>query len=292
MDIPVYFISKSERDTDMFVDFFNPGQGEDSLSVRLLGVFHLCADATYRVHHPGYAAGSGVLVVTLAGEGLVRLGDAVLRLEAGDCLLMSPRGFFDYCCPGEGWEFWWFEFSADAFDFGMGAAADPEAGGWRRWNVRPLPPLPDLYAEALTRLKLGEAETASSLFAAALSLLRQERAPSREDDPDADRFRRADRYIRANLDRVTVASLADAFTLHERTLRNLFVRHTGRPPSVYIRELRLETARYLLCTTTKTVGDIALSLGYSSQFHFSKDFKQRQGLSPVQYRRQQRDGGD
>ena len=291
MDIRACFISKSERAVVMFVDFFNPGQGEDSLSVRLLGVFHLCADATYRVHHPGYAAGSGVLVVTLAGEGLVRLGEAVLRLEAGDCLLMSPRGFFDYRCPGEGWEFWWFEFSADAFDFGS-AAADPEAGGWRRWNVRPLPPLPDLFAEALTRLKQGEAGTASSLFAAALSLLRQESAPSREADPDADRFRRADRYIRANLETVTAASLADAFTLHERTLRNLFVRHTGRPPSDYIRELRMETARYLLRTTTKTVGDIALSLGYSSQFHFSKAFKQRQGLSPLHYRRRQRDGGN
>ena len=43
-------------------------------------------------------------------------------------------------------------------------------------------------------------------------------------------------------------------------------------------------AKILLVTSNLTVGEIALSLGFADQFHFSKTFKNAVGLSPTDYR--------
>ncbi|WP_410053692.1 AraC family transcriptional regulator [Clostridium sp.] len=40
----------------------------------------------------------------------------------------------------------------------------------------------------------------------------------------------------------------------------------------------------LLKTTSKTMIEIAQQLGYSDSSHFSKKFKEKEGLSPISYR--------
>ena len=271
----------------MFVEFFSLKQddsGETSPPVQLLSVYHLCADHTYRVDHPGYTGGRQALVFTRAGKGVVRLGNTAVQLGEGDCLLMRPEKFFFYRCSEDHWEFWWFEFVSPSYP-GI-RSVDPGPTGWRLWNVGSAAPLLDLFAESLTRLKQGETAVASALFSAAYALLETGTAGK---DGDAVRFQHAVRHIHIHLDTVTVSSLAGELYMSERTLRSLFLRQAGCSPSRYIQEVRLETARHLLRNTTKTVAEIALALGYSSQFHFSKAFRQRQGLSPLQYRRQQRE---
>ena len=52
-----------------------------------------------------------------------------------------------------------------------------------------------------------------------------------------------------------------------------------------LKETNPELAQILLSASNLTVGEIALSLGFSDQFHFSKTFKAAVGLSPTDYRR-------
>ena len=76
----------------------------------------------------------------------------------------------------------------------------------------------------------------------------------------------------------------------EQHLCRLFKRSLGESPLHCAQLLRLEQAGSLLDRTDLSVAEIAERLGYSSQFHFSRSFKQAYGLSPTAYRAAFREG--
>lgn len=59
----------------------------------------------------------------------------------------------------------------------------------------------------------------------------------------------------------------------------------GQAPRDFIVEARIERARHLLTETCLPVGLVASALAYSSPFFFSRQFRERTGLTPLQYRR-------
>ena len=56
----------------------------------------------------------------------------------------------------------------------------------------------------------------------------------------------------------------------------------------YIQTIRIDEAKRLLRLTKKSLSEIALSLGYSSQSHFQKLFKKISGTTPMTYRKNSR----
>jgi two-component system response regulator YesN len=52
----------------------------------------------------------------------------------------------------------------------------------------------------------------------------------------------------------------------------------------YIKSYRLLKAKALLLETDRKIGDIACSVGFYDLHHFSKVFREQEGLSPAQYR--------
>ena len=82
----------------------------------------------------------------------------------------------------------------------------------------------------------------------------------------------------------TVGALAKSLNVSAVHLRRIFAQHTDKSPIKYINDMRFEQAKILLKSSNLTVGEIALSLGFTDQFHFSKSFKTAVGLSPTEYR--------
>jgi len=66
----------------------------------------------------------------------------------------------------------------------------------------------------------------------------------------------------------------------------LFKGAMGVSPSRYHINLRMDAARRLLRETEKSVGGIALDVGYTNPSHFARLFRRENGLSPSDYRRQ------
>ncbi len=65
--------------------------------------------------------------------------------------------------------------------------------------------------------------------------------------------------------------------------RKLFCEVYGTSPIHYIIALRIKKAKEMLRSDYSSITDIAISLGYSSIYDFSKAFKKQTGLSPKKY---------
>jgi AraC family transcriptional regulator len=82
-----------------------------------------------------------------------------------------------------------------------------------------------------------------------------------------------------------LARLAAQAGLSKFHFERLFKRTMGVSPSRYHLQLRMAAARRLLRETKRSVGAIALDVGYTNSSHFAQRFRRETGLSPNEYRR-------
>lgn len=85
---------------------------------------------------------------------------------------------------------------------------------------------------------------------------------------------------------LTVEELADTCKLNRSYFSKLFKENMGCPPQEFLIRMRLSKATELMKTSRASIGDIAAACGYPNQLHFSRAFKKRYGLSPREWREQ------
>ncbi len=83
----------------------------------------------------------------------------------------------------------------------------------------------------------------------------------------------------------TLQSLSGRLSLSSAYLVRLFREKMRTTPMKYYSRLKVEAASSMLISTEMTVSEIADRLCFSSEFHFSRNFKQATGLAPTEYRR-------
>ncbi|MDA0991910.1 MAG: helix-turn-helix domain-containing protein [Verrucomicrobia bacterium] len=86
-------------------------------------------------------------------------------------------------------------------------------------------------------------------------------------------------------DKLRVASLADDAKLSGVKFVRLFRKHKGVTPREYITATRINAAKELLLASNLDVGQIASRLGYDNLHFFSRQFKEKAGVTPTAYRR-------
>jgi len=83
---------------------------------------------------------------------------------------------------------------------------------------------------------------------------------------------------------ISLNDIAKASNISRSTCCRLFKKYVGISPIDYLNIYRLEVASYLLKATDYPVTQIATSCGINHLSYFSKQFKDRYGLSPLDYR--------
>ncbi len=92
------------------------------------------------------------------------------------------------------------------------------------------------------------------------------------------------RYVRDNLyNKITVKDIASAAGYNRSHLSALFKREMGITITECIRKMRIEEARKLISKDVQ-LSSVANSLGFCSQSHFCKCFKEETGMTPLEYR--------
>ncbi len=82
-----------------------------------------------------------------------------------------------------------------------------------------------------------------------------------------------------------VTALAASVDLSRSRFFELFRECTGLSPVLYINALKMERAFQAIATTDRSLEAISVDLGFSAQGHFSRFFRQHQGVLPSHYRR-------
>jgi AraC family transcriptional regulator len=100
-------------------------------------------------------------------------------------------------------------------------------------------------------------------------------------------LRRIEEFIEANLDKdISLRDLTDVAGLPLDAFSRRFKASTGRTPYAYVLERRIIRAETLLAGCDLSLGGIALSLGFSSQSHFTSTFRRIRGMTPRAWRLQ------
>lgn len=91
-------------------------------------------------------------------------------------------------------------------------------------------------------------------------------------------------YISQNYTKkITNEELASLTGLSTVYFRKLFTYTVGTSPISYAQNLRIEKAKELLKSDYGSLSDVAMTLGYSSLYDFSRAFKKHTGTSPSKY---------
>jgi AraC family transcriptional regulator len=99
-------------------------------------------------------------------------------------------------------------------------------------------------------------------------------------------IRRVLEYIEAHLtEELGLVELAAIVELSPHYFGEAFRISTGRSPHRYVMERRVECARGLLWDADRPIRDIAYAAGFSSQSHFTANFRRVTGLTPGRFRR-------
>lgn len=257
----------------------------------ILTANHFVKGTGYRVRRT-HGTRDWLLTYTIGGVGRYANPSANHLVRVGDIALLAPGAYHDYSAPqpSEPWDFYWSHFIPRP--------------GWVNWLQ-----LPEIWtgfyvlsiAESATRARLIQAferlltdnnqievfqkDLALNALEEVLLLTAQQRA--REGDVHIDE------RIKSVLEKLTlkfseplsVPVLAEEVALSPSRLAHLFKTQTGDSIVSTLLKLRLRQAARLLEFSSQPVSDIALSVGFSSAFYFSRQFKTYYGVSPQAYRK-------
>lgn len=96
-------------------------------------------------------------------------------------------------------------------------------------------------------------------------------------------------YININYERdISLKDIAKYVFLSPSYFAKAFKDETGKSPISYLIQVRLNRAKELLAETEQKVYEIAVSVGFSNQQRFNEIFKKYTGMTPLQYRKQQK----
>ncbi|MDR1532201.1 MAG: helix-turn-helix transcriptional regulator [Clostridiales bacterium] len=107
---------------------------------------------------------------------------------------------------------------------------------------------------------------------------------TRELSGDSLVVKKIQKAIHAKLhEKITPTILAGILHMDVSYLCKHFKQKTGKTISSYVNEVKIEECRRLLETTELSLGEIAVQLGFSSQYYLSAQFKKIVGCAPSKY---------
>lgn len=197
-------------------------------------------------------------------------------------LFFTPESAFIHSPTGH-------KFGYDPSVPGVIAGVKFQAGGFysfsqelaSRLNVT-VPPITSVFPKANAAFKDTLLVQSDKIIVAMIESLLRDRSP--QSSKGLSLVTEILAALTANSSLRTVSATAQAFRMSERSLQLLFQTHVGVGVKWIIARRRLlEAIERAQSQQSSTWVEIAAELGYSSQSHFSRDFKKITGIAPSEY---------
>lgn len=243
-------------------------------------------------------------VFITAGTGRFTIDECIFGVKANDLVLFKPNKFhFGKSVTHP------FSFICIHFDLYVSKTFNDIQGGQHLFESVPLKPVkysksslefPEFttindsgYINMLFRRILNEGQRKQAGYNAIIkalftelliSLFRQKdnASTTKSNSPE---ILAVTEYIKQNYqNKISLSQLADYIHWQPTYLSSSFKRYTGYTVTDYIKHHRLSCAKSLLLETNRKIEDIAGNVGFYDLHHFSRVFKEHEGLTPIQYR--------
>lgn len=187
-----------------------------------------------------------------------------------------------------------FTFDGDAIASLIGEDLDPE----HAFTPRPL--FSDhrlLQIARLFEIEIEADEQTDTLYADTLALallvrlarLSRPQCPAPRGGLAAYQLRLVTEYLYAHLDsRIGLRELANVVHLSRSQFGRAFRISTGMPPHQWLLRERVRKAKEHLLGSNRSLGEIALLVGFADQAHFTRAFARIAGATPGSWRRERR----
>lgn len=97
-------------------------------------------------------------------------------------------------------------------------------------------------------------------------------------------IRRAQQYISSHIrQKLSVPLVAQSADVSPSYLTSLFHKHLQISPGEYIRRVKLQESKQMIREDSMNFTEIAAALHYSTIHHFSRQFKEKFGITPTEY---------
>ena len=255
---------------------------DNLLYVEMYG--HYVCDSNYKVVRDPFD--SCLLILTLSGNGiLVTSPNGESSCCRNDISLINCNNYHTYYADRH-WEFLWFHFNGKnavnlcdhiISDFGNVSPLDSASPVFQSFStIAESPKLDTLNSEILI----------SSEICRIFSGIIASHEKTHRSSKDFALITRAIDYINKKyMDDISIREIAAALNVSESNLSHVFKHETGVSPYEFLLNKRINQAKYLLKLSNKTVSQIALEIGFQSDSHFVKTFRERTHSTPSSFRK-------
>ncbi|MDD3153608.1 MAG: AraC family transcriptional regulator [Victivallaceae bacterium] len=251
---------------------------DSPLKINLAGVSY--CDGSYYIARSG--ASQAVVEYIVSGSGTLIVDGQYFKPQTGDVYLIPPFSNHYYASDAETpWCKIWFNFDGSI----VGSLLS--AYGLKDHVLVRNCPLGELFEESLLLLQkallpadIAAAKIIPSILAALGRFLN-----ASDNAPDSRRMYDfiAEHQSKEHLELRQIAAISGRSV--SQTIR-IFKKKFGTTPYAEFLNHRMETAKNILQGTQKPVKEIALDLGFSDPYYFSRIFRKKTGMTPTGFRKQ------
>jgi len=214
------------------------------------------------------------VLLTVAGQGQVRVGSSWHEVQSGDLYLSPARALSAYhASEGNPWTLVWAHVQDGTFAFPDTVSVVKKSDPFPLLRT-----VQGLYDEANG---LAEPEPLADWSRLVFSAVRRS---IEETHPSAQRLRPLWQAVQADLAEAwTRDALASRMGISGEQLRRLCQEAHGCSPMAYVTRLRMQHAASLLASGRYSVAEVGFRVGYDNPFAFSTAFKRLQGAPPASF---------
>ena len=232
---------------------------------------------------------SFLIIYTLSGSGVLETDGRQTVLGPGSCLFLDCMQHHCYYTPdGGSWEFLWAHF------YGSGSM-----GYYRLFSEHAIhsvqlgedAALQELFQQMIRRQQNWKVHDEISNHADLVTILSRILLACSHMDPSEsgmpDYIRRAAREVERNCTcGFSLHAMAERYGVSRFHFSRAFKQHMGMNFSEYVIYVRLRQAKELLRYTDDPVAEVASACGMPDVSYFIRLFRQREGITPLTYRKQ------
>lgn len=232
---------------------------------------------------------SYLIIYTKAGEGCLEYLGKTYRLTAGKCFWIDCREYHKYWTIGEeGWEFFWFHFNGPDLSFyyqeikNLGEiVVQPKYGHLMEQRIETMINL-NTKKDKVTDLIISQMIYKSICEMVVLSGGNGKEKVHIPEVISAIKTEIEQTYIEP----LTLSYFEKQYHRSKYYLLKEFKKYMGCSINEYIIRCRLSRAKEMLQYSEKSVNEIAEEVGILNVSHFINLFKGREGITPLNYRKQ------